>query len=83
MTAPQDFKPLENYLVKFNPYEYKKVVSLVVNPQLSFEMGNNFFINMEIHRDSVNLADFGASNYCTVIVLKKNSKYSLRIKTFE
>ena len=73
MITNLDFKPLKNYKVKFEAYEYKKSLILKVNPQLSSEVGNHFFVNMDIHKDSIGLAKFGINRQCSILVRKKNS----------
>jgi hypothetical protein len=41
---------------------------LLISAQMSTQIGNNFFINMKIHDESLNLVKLGHVNYCMVVV---------------
>ncbi len=77
MISSIDYKPMKNQVVKFERFEYKKPVQLTVNPQLSTEIGNHFFLSFDIHKDSTSLADYGVNRQCSITVRRKNSRVLL------
>jgi len=74
MISSVDYKKMKNHSVKLERYENKKRVKITINPQLTSEVGNHFFLSLDIHKDSFGLADYGANRQCSITVMKKSSE---------
>lgn len=83
MLAGQDYKSLSNYEIKFEPGEDSFKLSFLISAQMSSQIGNNFFVHMKSHENSLNLVKLSNINYCKIVVSNSdqiNDQSKLEIK---
>ena len=70
MSSFKEYSPLKNTIIKFDPNETVKEIPIFITQEVA--EGNDFFVNIETHKESLNLARLGKNSYCMVVVKNGN-----------